>query len=242
MSLMPRCPYETVRPGRSTRLPLAVCAAVALLLTACSAPPPDESGWRVTLLEDRQLKDRFFAESSESPIPIERRGALLPINYFEPDPAYRVPAALEVALDQPIFDIPFSTGQIFPMQRVGILKFALNGQPLQLSALAEAPVQSVESLFIMFKDETNSSETYGGGRYIELPRTLTGHYELDFNRAFNPNCYYDESWECPVPPRENWLPVAIPVGERLAPGFDAPHLPLLPDREAPAADASPSQP
>jgi uncharacterized protein (DUF1684 family) len=109
------------------------------------------------------------------------------------------------------------------MQRVGVLKFAINGQPMQLAALAEAPVRSIEALFIMFKDDTNDSDTYGGGRYIELPRTATGHYELDFNRAFNPNCYYDESWECPVPPRENWLSVPIHAGERLAPGFGVPY-------------------
>ena len=190
------------------------------------------------LVEDRNLKDDFFRESPSSPIPVERRGALVPINYYEPDPTYRVPAALEVSPEQPVFQIPFSTGQIFPMQRVGILKFAINGQPMTLSALAETPVRSVESLFIMFKDDTNDSETYGGGRYIELPRTLTGHYELDFNRAYNPNCYYDESWECPVPPRENWLTVPTPAGERLAPVYDAPHVPRTTDPESGIAASS----
>ena len=110
------------------------------------------------------------------------------------------------------------------MQRVGVLKFALKGEPMQLSALAEVPVRSIESLFIMFKDETNGSETYSGGRYLELARTATGHYDLDFNRAFNPNCYYDEGWSCPYPPPENWLSLAVPVGERLAPG-ETGHIP-----------------
>ena len=200
-----------------------VCLGLAMHTACTSAPPPDEAGWLDQLVEDRALKDQFFREASDSPIPVERRGALLPINYYPPDQNYRVPAALEVALEEEIFEIPYSTGEIFPMQRVGVLKFALNGQPMQLAALAEAPVRSIEALFIMFKDDTNDSGTYGGGRYIELPRTATGHYELDFNRAFNPNCYYDESWECPVPPRENWLPVPIPAGEQLAPGFLTPH-------------------
>ena len=231
---------EELREQSSDAAPRTVgvfCVAVALTV-GCSAPPPDESSWIELLVEDRSLKDDFFEESPSSPIPIERRGALLPINYYEPDLTYRVPAALEVSPEQPVFQIPFSTGQIFPMQRVGILKFAINGQPMALSALAETPVRSVESLFIMFKDNTNDSETYGGGRYIELPRTLTGHYELDFNRAYNPNCYYDESWECPVPPRENWLTIPIPAGERLAPGYDVPHLPLTTDPESGTASAS----
>ena len=195
----------------------AVLALVAL--AGCSAPPPDESGWLENLLEHRQMTDELF-RGPNSPVPLERRGALLPIRYYDPDPTYRVPAALEVSPEQVVFDIPTSTGETRLMQRVGILKFALNGQPTQLSALADTPVRSIDSLFIMFKDTTNGSETYAAGRYLELPRTATGHYELDFNRAFHPTCYYDEDFDCPYPPPENRLRVAIPAGERLAPGID----------------------
>jgi len=162
--------------------------------------------------------DEFFREAPDSPVPVERRGTLLPIHYYDPDSAFRVPAALEVSPEQPVFDIPTSTGEIRLMQRVGILKFALNGQPIQLSALAETPVRSVDSLFIMFKDATNQSETYAGGRYLDLPRTATGHYDLDFNRAYHPYCYYNEEFDCPYPPPENRLTLAIPAGERRAPG------------------------
>jgi uncharacterized protein (DUF1684 family) len=237
-------------PGRGTLVKLmtmtmtrtvkAFPCLVLVALVGCSAPPPDESGWLETLVQHRERMDQFHREDPSSPIPVERRGALLPINYYAPDSAYRVPAALEVSLEQQIFDVPYSTGEIFPMQRVGVLKFALNGEPRSLAALAEAPVRSIESLFIMFKDSTNGSETYGGGRYIELPRTATGHYDLDFNRAFHPNCYYDEVWECPVPPRENWLPVPVPAGERLAPGFDPGYAPTPTDTAPP--DTPQSQP
>ena len=37
---------------------------------------------------------------------------------------------------------------------------------------------------------------------------------LDFNLAYSPFCAYSEAYECPLPPRENWLEVAIPAGER----------------------------
>ena len=196
---------------------LANLALVAL--AGCSAPAPDESSWLDNLLLDRQVKDEFFREDPDSPILVERRGALLPLNYYEPDTAYRVPAALEVSPEQPVFDIPTSTGEIRLMQRVGVLKFALNGEPMQLSALAEAPVRSIESLFIMFKDPTNDTDTYAGGRYLDLPRTTTGHYDLDFNRAYHPYCYYNEGYDCPYPPRENWLTAPVLVGERLAAGY-----------------------
>ena len=196
---------------------LACLALVAL--AACSAPAPDESRWLDDLVLDRQLKDEQFREARDSPVPVERRGMLLPLNYFDPDPAYRVPAALEVSADQPIYDVPTSTGVLRPMQRVGILKFALNGEPMQLSAFVEAPVRSIETLFIPFKDPTNESETYAAGRYLEPLRTATGLYDLDFNRAFHPYCYYNEGYECPYPPPENRLASTIAAGERLAPGF-----------------------
>jgi uncharacterized protein (DUF1684 family) len=198
----------------------AALAGVSLAaLAACSAPPPDESFWLSRIEEDREIKDRFFREAPDSPILIERRGALLPLHYYEPDPVYRVPAALEVAPEQPIYEIPTSTGVIRPMQRVGVLEFALNGEPMRLAALAEAPVRSIESLFIMFKDPTNETETYAGGRYLDLPRTASGLYDLDFNRGYNPYCYYNEDYDCPYPPRENWLTAVVPAGERLAPGY-----------------------
>ena len=198
----------------------AALAGISLAaLAACSAPPPDESLWLSRIEEDREIKDRFFREAPDSPILIERRGALLPLHYYEPDPVYRVPAALEVAPEQPIYEIPTSTGVIRPMQRVGVLEFALNGEPMRLAALAETPVRSIESLFIMFKDPTNETETYAGGRYLDLPRTASGLYDLDFNRAYNPYCYYNEDYDCPYPPRENWLTAVVPAGERLAPGY-----------------------
>ena len=79
-------------------------------------------------------------------------------------------------------------------------------------------MRSIDSLFILFKDATNQSETYAGGRYLDLPRTATGHYDLDFNRAYHPYCYYNEEFDCPYPPPENRLTLAIPAGERRAPG------------------------
>ena len=237
-------PGDAVATAAKTMRIRGLASLLVVALAGCSAPPPDESGWLKTLLKDRQMKDDYFREDPDSPVPIERRGALLPLDYYEPDPTYRVPAALEVSPDQPVYDVPTSTGVIRPMQRVGILKFALNGEPMQLSAFVEAPVQSIDTLFIPFKDATNESETYAAGRYLDLPRTATGHYDLDFNRAYHPYCYYNEAYECPYPPAENRLALAVPAGERLAPGFTGlgPGVVPPPDDEASPVDTPPSRP
>ena len=68
-----------------------------------------------------------------------------------------------------------------------------------------------------FGDLTNGAETYPGGRYLELERTATGIYDLDFNRAFHPFCYYNPVYDCPYPPRENRLAVPVRAGEKMGP-------------------------
>jgi uncharacterized protein (DUF1684 family) len=75
-------------------------------------------------------------------------------------------------------------------------------------------------LFLPFRDATSSHQTYGGGRY--LYDTIKGadlgsgprEFVLDFNYAYNPSCAYNSHWECPLSPRENWLPLAIEAGEK----------------------------
>jgi uncharacterized protein (DUF1684 family) len=60
-------------------------------------------------------------------------------------------------------------------------------------------------------------ETYSAGRYLDLKPTATGFYVIDFNRAYNPTCAYNPTWECPYPPAENRLKVAIRAGEKAPP-------------------------
>ncbi len=66
-----------------------------------------------------------------------------------------------------------------------------------------------------FTDLTTGTETYAAGRYLDLERTATGIYEIDFNRAYHPFCYYDARFDCPYPPPENRLQTPIRAGERL---------------------------
>jgi len=157
--------------------------------------------------------------SSESPVPADKRATFPPLSYFAVDPSYRIPASLQPAPSGPPIEMPTSTGQRRRMRRVGTLAFTLKGQPLSLGAFVEADQQDMNRLFVPFGDLTNGVETYQGGRYLELDRTPTGLYDLDFNRAFHPFCLFNSSYDCPYPPAESRLTVAIRAGEKLA----APH-------------------
>ena len=73
----------------------------------------------------------------------------------------------------------------------------------------------VDHLFVPFTDLTSGTETYPAGRYLDLDRTPTGIYVIDFNRAYHPYCYYNPTFDCPYPPAENRLRIPIRAGERL---------------------------
>ena len=126
-----------------------------------------------------------------------------------------MPAVLRVATDGATMEMPTSTGQRRQMQRVGRLEFSLKGQSLTLGAFVEAGSQSFDRLFVPFTDLTSGTETYPAGRYLDLDRTRTGIYIIDFNRAYNPYCYYNPTYDCPYPPRENRLQMPIRAGEKM---------------------------
>ena len=187
-----------------------------LPVAGCSKPPlpyPDQIGaWHAE-------KDQFMRESPESPVPADRRASFPGLVYFPVDAAYRVPAVLQPAPAGAAVEMPTSTGQRRQMRRVGTLSFTLKGQPLSLGAFVEADQKDMRRLFVPFGDLTNGVETYQGGRYLDLERTSTGLYDLDFNRAYHPFCLYNPTYDCPYPPAESRLKTPVRAGERLA----APH-------------------
>ena len=197
-----------------------VFVALSLVwLAACSSGPsaPDESEYLEQVTTERTFKNQFFVESPESPVPKDKRDALLPLRYFPVEPSYSVPAVLRLADERPVFEMPTSSGALRKMQLVGVLEFTLLGQKRSLGAFAPDGTVRITSLFVPFADETTGSDTYSAGRYLDIDPTSTGYYTIDFNRAYNPYCAYNASFECPFPPPTNRLKAAVRAGEK-APG------------------------
>lgn len=183
---------------------------------ACSTQPrvPD---YAEGLTADRASKDEMFRAAADSPIPREKVDVFLPLAYYPVDEGFRAPAAL-APFDpgiEPVVQMPTSTGQIRQMQRAGILQFSMQGSTYSLSAFVSADDPGRLRLFVPFRDLTNGVETYEAGRYLDLDRTATGLYDLDFNRAYQPYCYFDPGYDCPIPPRENRLEIPVRAGERM---------------------------
>lgn len=187
------------------------------MTSACTSgpQPTDDSSYVDELAADRATKDQFMTEDRESPIPADKKTSLLPLKYFPPDPSLVVPAALKLQDERPVFEMPTSTGTIRRYQLVGRLEFTLQGQSMTLGAFVEEGTRQIETLFVPFADQTTGTETYPAGRYLDLHPTGTGYYTVDFNRAYNPYCAYNATYECPYPPPSNRLKVPVRAGEKV---------------------------
>jgi uncharacterized protein len=165
----------------------------------------------------RADKDEAFRESDDSPIPRDNRSGFLGLRYFPINESLRFEGLTlsPYAGTEPVrFEIPTTDGQSRPYERAGTFEFQVDGQPLRLTAYESDDLESGQ-LFVPFMDATTGSETYGGGRYLDLEQDADGAYALDFNLAYHPLCVYDPKYSCPLTPQENRLPVRIEAGERL---------------------------
>jgi uncharacterized protein (DUF1684 family) len=205
-------PALTARAGLKA---CTTCIALALFVSsACSSKPPDEPKDYVSkIAAERAAKDAAFT-AGDDPIPKASHAQFLPLGYFPIDPDYNAPGALKPIDDKTIYEMPTSTGTNRKMRRVGSLEFTLKGQPMKLLAFNEIGTDP-GSLFVAFSDLTNGTETYAAGRFMDLVRNRTGIYEVDFNRAYIPYCYYNPTYECPLPPTENRLKIPIRAGEKM---------------------------
>ena len=161
----------------------------------------------------REMKNEKFAHPSSSPFENENLKDFKGLVYFEVKPRYKVEAKLQKSLFPSYFSL-FSDSSITQVhEEVGLLFFSLEGQDLTLKAYRSSG-QPKHQLFIPFKDLTNQSETYGGGRYVDAVLLNDSTVELDFNLAYNPYCAYNETFVCAAVPAANKLQVAVEAGEK----------------------------
>lgn len=143
------------------------------------------------------------------------------LKYFDEDKKYIVKADFKRTSDEKYFQMPTSSGKSKKFVKYGVLTFKLNGAKYSLAVYqADAEVlkkfpEYADLLFVPFKDLTNGAETYGGGRYIDIKTPKGKKAVLNFNNSYNPNCAYgSDRYNCPIPPKENFLQTEIKAGEK----------------------------
>lgn len=102
-------------------------------------------------------------------------------------------------------------GAVEPWPTPGIVVFTLGGREYTLHPVLDGP--GATELFFIFRDETTGAETYPGGRFLYASMPENGVVVLDFNKAHSPPCAFTPFATCPVPPKENVLPLRVEAGE-----------------------------
>jgi hypothetical protein len=209
----PQFVLAAVDPGATFRLPQPGGPTPAPELREAVAPPGAkvEVGRYVLRLSHQNFPGVVVLDPQSPKLATGR-----PPVWFPPAPAFRVQARL-VPEAAPREEIVLSTrGNKRRALRLGKLHFSLEGKPLELLALRLLePGTGEAAVSIFFRDQTTGHESYPVGRYVDaeaLPGQ-PGLFTLDFNAAYNPTCAFSELYNCPIPPRENQLGVAVRAGE-----------------------------
>ncbi len=140
-----------------------------------------------------------------------RRREFHGIKRFEYDPAWRIEAKFEP------FDAPRKmrvgdvTGGTQELVSPGKIRFRKSGRTHHLTLVEES---GEDEYFILFSDETTGKTTYPAGRFLYVAKPGADQkMVIDFNRAFTPPCGFTDFATCPLPPKENKLPLTIRAGE-----------------------------
>jgi len=142
----------------------------------------------------------------------ERRTGFLGIDTFDVDPSWRIEAQW-VAFEQPrMIPITNVLGQTSAMPVPGKAVFTRDGKTYELLPVLEG---AGEPLFFIIADETSGNETYAASRFLYADAPKDGKVILDFNRAQNPPCAFTPFATCPLPPKENRLPIRVTAGEKV---------------------------
>ncbi|OGU56416.1 MAG: hypothetical protein A2V66_06230 [Ignavibacteria bacterium RBG_13_36_8] len=105
--------------------------------------------------------------------------------------------------------VPSIIGTISEEESYDKLVFEKDGDTYTLDPMGK------DYLFLVFADETNGDETYGGGRFLSVdPPDSTGKTFIDFNKAYNPPCAFTKYATCPMPPKDNYLYLRVTAGEK----------------------------
>lgn len=187
-----------------------VIDTVALVADDKGAPTVLRNGPITVTLVRRNGALALRVKDNESPTRTQFAG----IGRFPFDPALVVAATVEPAPAGATVAITNVKGFTADEPLVATLRGTVGGVPFALAATAGGG----DRLFVVFGDETNGRETYGGGRFLDIDAPSEarsdGRVTIDFNRAYNPPCSFTPFATCPTPPASNRLPLPIRAGER----------------------------
>jgi len=195
-----------------SKIPLLVLLSLFVLCTSCEQK-------KRTIKGQTEFQNEINAEykdASKSPLKVKDRKNFEGLDFFKVDSIYIVKAQLERTPMSKWFNMKTTTNRVSKERVYGILQFELKGKSYQLEIYQGKDLMENEGyenyLFLPFLDETNGLESYGGGRYMDAEIPEGNTMIIDFNKAYNPYCAYNDKYSCPIVPRKNYLNTRVEAG------------------------------
>jgi len=136
------------------------------------------------------------------------------LQFYPIDLTYYVQAKLVRTPNEKPFFMPTTTDRLPEYVKYGELHFKIDSLDLVLDVFQNTtPKEEYKNnLFLPFTDWTSGDGSYGGGRYIDVLIPEVDSLYIDFNKAYNPYCAYNKNYSCPIPPKQNDLPIRVEAG------------------------------
>ncbi len=175
------------------------------------------------------FRNNYIAEhlqDAHSPIKYQQ---VKDLAFFTANETYKIMADVDYITDTLGFEMLTHSGKKKKYKTYAKLMFTLNGERNTLYIYQSIKLMEQDEykdyLFLPFNDTTNYTSTFGGGRYLDfkIADLQSNKLTIDFNKAYNPYCAYAGGFNCPIPPKENRLNIAIEAGEKLYLGEVATH-------------------
>lgn len=159
-----------------------------------------------------------YKTKGESPLSEADRLAFEGHEFYPIDSSWNILATWVRDPDSAVFSMPTS-GRPAAYRKYAQITFTIQADTFHLIAYQNMRLKDMpeytDYLFLPFGDWTNGTETYGGGRYLDVRLTSEEFLRIDFNKSYNPYCAYSSRYSCPIVPENNKLNIAVTAGIKL---------------------------
>src|SRR4030042_3304745 len=143
----------------------------------------------------REKRDKFFKEDSRSPLKENHRKIFKGLFYYPVNLKYAMIGIIEKypVGSKPLY-VTLPTNKEVGRRYVKYGRFNFKWEGREDSLQIYRPLGGGGELSLPFKDKTSETETYIKGRYLHIESMPEGKVLIDFNRAYNPFCQFNEKY------------------------------------------------
>ena len=165
------------------------------------------------LTKFREGKDKNWKNDAESPLTDEQKRTFQGLKYFPPNNDLYFELSLDTSIPDVGKEVIIKTtgGDEQIYKKAGKINFQVDGEDVETIVFEDPDAEQCQ-YYLIFKDATTGKETYENGRMLQVEKK-GDKLVIDFNYSYNPYSSYNDNWDCPITPKENFLNVPIKAGE-----------------------------